>query len=209
MKITKYVHSCLLIETPERLTIIDPGQFSFDSGLFDMAKLSRLDDIVITHEHSDHFHMPFVQNLIQAFPDVNVTSTDSVISLLKQHGIQPNLGQSSVIQAFTAAHESLDPLGQAPDNIGVHYLDELTHPGDCHHFSESKRILALPMTAPWGTVMRAAELGLELKPQFIIPIHDWHWNNEARKSFYTTFEAFFKQHGITFIKLEDGVAIEL
>lgn len=209
MKITKYVHSCLLIETSERVALIDPGQFSFEAGLLDIATLSRLDDLIITHEHIDHFCLPFIRVILKVFPDVNLTTTNNIISQIQQAGLRPKTGQGKVVRTFSADHEPLEPLGRAPDNIGVHYLDDLTHPGDSHHFTESKRILALPVTAPWGTVMRAAQLGLELKPQVIIPIHDWHWNEEARRNFYETFESFFGAHGIQFLKLENGVSVEV
>lgn len=209
MKITKYIHSCLLVEGLDRVALIDPGQFSFESGLLDITKLSRLDDLIITHEHFDHFYLRFVEAVLRTFPDVNVTTTSSILAQLQQSGLQPKIGDSNAVSIFSAAHEPLEPLGKAPDNIGVHYLNELTHPGDCHHFTESKKILALPMTAPWGTVMRAAQLGLELRPQIIIPIHDWHWNSEARKSFYQTFESFFGAQGIHFLKLEDGISVEV
>lgn len=209
MKITKYVHSCLLVETSDRVALIDPGQFSAQSGLLDIANLSRLDDLIITHEHFDHFYLPFIEKLLKAFPDVSLTTTNSILSQIQQVGLRPKTGPSSSIHIFSTSHEPLDPLGKAPDNIGIHYSDELTHPGDSHHFTESKRILALPMTAPWGTVMRAAQLGLELRPEVIIPIHDWHWNSEARKGFYETFESFFGAEGIRFLKLEDGVSVEV
>lgn len=211
MKITRFVHSCLLVETPERVGIIDPGEYSWPSGMFNIDKLKRLDDVIITHEHYDHFHMPFVQALYEKFPDVRFTATPLVVEELEKVGIK-NVGAngSAGIEVTQVTHESMAPLAPPPNqNLVVHYLDRLTHPGDSHHFEKSKEILALPITAPWGTWRRAAELGLELKPKTIIPIHDWHLNDEARLGAHDRFEAFFKEHGITFIKIKDGEAVEL
>jgi L-ascorbate metabolism protein UlaG (beta-lactamase superfamily) len=86
----------------------------------------------------------------------------------------------------------------------VHYLDKLSHPGDSHSFSETKEVLALPVQAPWGSARDAVKLGLKLKPTYIIPVHDWHWNPEARKALYQAMEEVFDAAGITFISPIDG-----
>lgn len=211
MKITKYVHSCLLIETPERAGIIDPGEYSWTSGLFNIDALERLDDVIITHEHYDHFHVPFVQALYEKFPDARFTVTQLVAEELVKIGIK-NVSTSSSdgIEVSVVMHESMTPLAPPPNpDLVVHYLDRITHPGDSYHCEVSKAVLALPITAPWGTWHRAAELGLELKPKTIIPIHDWHLNNEARAAAYDRFEVFFRERGIAFIKVKDGEPVEL
>lgn len=210
MKVTKYVHSCLLIETPESVSIIDPGIFSWESGLFSIDTLTRLDDIIITHEHPDHMHLPFITVLTAKFPEARIITNPAVAVLLQEAGLTNVYTQSNEhAQLFATAHESTEPLGHTPEHTGVHYAGQLTHPGDSHHFAETKDILALPMTAPWGTLMRAAELGAALHPRCIIPIHDWHWNDAARASFYGRLEAFFQEQGIQFIAIQDGVAVEL
>lgn len=210
MKITKYLHSCLLVETPERVGIIDPGQFSWESGTFNIDNLERLDDIIITHEHFDHLHLPFIQALVVKFPAASITTTYAAAARLTEAGLNNILTESSEgINLFATNHEALAPLGVPPENTGVHYLSRLTHPGDSHHFSYTEDILALPVTAPWGTLVRAAELALDLRPKYIIPIHDWHWNDIARNQAYDSLQKFFKEHGIEFIIAKDGNNIEI
>lgn len=205
MKITKFTHSCLLVETTKRVGVFDPGSFSWDAGQFKVENLSRLDDIIITHEHADHMHLPFIQKLIAAFPQATIITTAAAADQLRQAGITNVVTAShGEVSLFSADHESTEPLGPTPQNTGVHYMNMLTHPGDCHHFSETKKVLALPITAPWGSIMRAAQLGVELKPQYIIPIHDWHYRPEALFGFYDRLEAFFAQRNITFLKMKDG-----
>jgi L-ascorbate metabolism protein UlaG (beta-lactamase superfamily) len=210
MKITKYVHSCLLVETPDRVGIIDPGNYSWESGLFDVDRLERLDDIMITHEHPDHMYLPFVRLLVQKFPSAKITTTKSAAVQLRKEGID-NIGITSYssVELFTADHETMEPLLSVPANTGVHYLGQITHPGDSHHFDVSKDILALPITAPWGTVARAAQLGKDLKPKYVIPIHDWHYKDEARLFFYDRLADFFSTLGINFMRPIDGKTLEL
>jgi L-ascorbate metabolism protein UlaG (beta-lactamase superfamily) len=209
MKITKYVHSCLLIETPERVGIIDPGQFSWESGLVTVDTLERLDDIIITHEHFDHFHLPFVQALLTKFPQAQIMTNPAVVAKLAEVGIAAQTTGNNSSELFATNHEGLAPLGTPPQHIGVHYMGKLTHPGDSHHFTQTKEVLALPVTAPWGSMINAAAVGSQLKPKYIIPIHDWHWNKTARQNAYNTLETFFRKQGIAFLKPVDGQAMSI
>ncbi len=206
MHITKFVHSCLLVETPNRVVLFDPGQFSWESGLFDVNKLTRLDDIFITHEHFDHLWLPFIEALVAKFPQVRIIGPQALVAKLHDAGIQATTQPPNGVELLATAHESVAPLGVAPGHTGYHFLDTLTHGGDSHHITSTKEVLALAVTAPWGTLMRAAELGAQLKPKVIIPIHDWHWNNTARAQAYDRLEAFYKDHDITFIKPVEGEA---
>ncbi len=207
MKITKYVHSCLLVETPDRIAIFDPGAMSYSA--FNINALDKLDDIFITHIHQDHLHLPFIQELVDKFPDVRITSTKEVVEMLKNEGIKASSEAPEGVSFFDSPHENVKPLFPQPEEIGINYLDLLSDPGDSHSFTQTKKILALPITAPWGGSIRALNLALDLKPKYIIPIHDWHWSDEARKSTYERFEKVLGKEGITFYKPETGQAIEV
>jgi L-ascorbate metabolism protein UlaG (beta-lactamase superfamily) len=208
MKITKFVHSCLLVEMPapvNRTALFDPGSMSQDA--LDVSQLKFLDDIFITHEHPDHWDMALMRELVDKFPDVNITATQTVVDQLRDEGIAASVAQPEGVVLFDAPHEPVEPLAITPIEQGYHYLDLLTDPGDSHHFAETKQILALPVTAPWGSAARAINLALELKPKYVLPIHDWHWSDEARAQMYDKFEEILSKDGITFVKLETGVPV--
>jgi len=208
MKITKFVHSCLLVETPERVAVFDPGVYSTLS----IDALDRLDDIFITHIHADHLDGDLVKDLAAKFPKVRITTTAEIAEQLQAMGVlQAGTEPPKGVSLFASPHEHIRPYfpTEPPQEIGVHYLDKLSHPGDSHSFKETKAILALPVQAPWGSVVGATRLGLELKPKYIVPIHDWHWNDEARKGAYEQLEQDFAERGITFIKAVDGEPFEL
>lgn len=211
MKITKFVHACLLVETEVQTILIDPGQFSWESGLFDVDSLDRIDTIVITHGHFDHFHQPFVEAVLQKFPDVQFVSTPTVVEKLREIGVQNTTSDSvESVEIFSRkGHADLRPLGEAPENIAVHIAGRLTVGGDRHDLEGSKDILALTVTAPWGSMMDAAAMAQNLKPKIIIPIHDWHWTEAARSSAYDRLESFFADQNITFLKPVDGQVFEV
>lgn len=207
MKITKYVHSCLLVETPERTALFDPGTFSED--VLDVDAINRLDDIIITHEHADHKSLPLIKLLVAKFPETRITTTRSVAKELEGEGINASTSPAKDMEFFAAPHEGSPPFLTPPEEIGVHYLNFLSHPGDSHSFNETKAILALPVQAPWGSSVNAVNLSLKLKPRYILPIHDWHWQEAARAAMYDRFEQIFSEAGMTFFKLETGVPIQV
>jgi L-ascorbate metabolism protein UlaG (beta-lactamase superfamily) len=211
VKITKFVHSCLLVETPEETVLFDPGVFSWESGAFSTDAVQKLDAIVITHEHPDHFHEPFVQALVQKFPDALFISTQAVVTRLHEMGIKKAACESTdSIRVFsTEPHADLPPLGPTPENIAVHYKDHLTVGGDRHNLEETKEVLALSMTGPWGSARAAADMVLRLKPKVAFPVHDWHWNDQARQIEYDRFEKILGEHNITFIKPVNGESFEV
>jgi L-ascorbate metabolism protein UlaG (beta-lactamase superfamily) len=210
MKITKFVHSCLLVEMPapvSRTVLFDPGIMS--EAALQVEKLQFLDDIVITHKHSDHLSVPLVKQLVGAFPEVSITAPAEVVELLAAEGIPAHSEPAEGMELFTSPHESVAPLFTQPEQIGVHYLDVFTNPGDSHSFNSSKKILALPVTAPWGSTIEAVKLAVKLKPQYVLPIHDWHYNDVARDQMYQILTEALAKEGITFIALKTGEPVVL
>lgn len=206
MKITKLGHSCLLVEMPapvNRTVLFDPGELSE----VDVDSLQYLDDIVITHEHFDHCDADLITQLAKKFPEVRIKTTVAVADKLSENGVQTVDEDVEGVVLFDSPHEGHEPFLAPPEQIGVHYLDKLTHPGDSHSFKETKDILALPVTAPWGSTDTAVKLALQLKPKYILPIHDWHWKDEVRAKMYDRLEGLFNDYGITFFKLKNGEPI--
>jgi L-ascorbate metabolism protein UlaG (beta-lactamase superfamily) len=188
-----------------RTALFDPGVMS-ESAL-DVDALEYLDNIIITHNHSDHMSIPLIKNLVAKFPEVRITTTIEGVDQLRSVGIEAVSEETPGIAFFDSPHEDVRPMYPVPQQIGVHYLDLLTHPGDCHNFNETKDILALPVTAPWGSTVRAVQLALQLKPKYIIPIHDWHWREEAREQTYYHLEKLFAGSNIIFLKPQTGEPI--
>ncbi|HVU59962.1 MAG TPA: MBL fold metallo-hydrolase [Candidatus Saccharimonadales bacterium] len=209
MKITKYVHSCLLVEEAgehPRAALFDPGEYS----PVPVDSLQRLDDIFITHQHPDHMDVALVARLQAKFPDVRIVAPADAIVLLTQGGVKGvTATPPEGAQLFEAPHADIRPFAETPppQEIGIHYRNKVTHPGDSHDFHETMAMLALPVQAPWGSTVNAVRLALELKPKYVVPIHDWHWRDEARTGTYERLARRFAEAGITFLKLENGVPI--
>jgi L-ascorbate metabolism protein UlaG (beta-lactamase superfamily) len=207
VRITKYVHSCLLIETQDRVAVFDPGIYSEEA--LKVNDLGRLDDIFITHEHADHCSIPLIKQLFTRFPSVRITTTPTVVSQLATENVIAKPEPPEGVKFFDSPHSGHLPFLSPPQEIGVHYLDILSDPGDSHNFSETKAILALPIIAPWGSTLSAVDVALKLKPKYILPIHDWHWRDEARVMIYDRLEKMFDEQGMKFFKLETDLPTEV
>jgi L-ascorbate metabolism protein UlaG (beta-lactamase superfamily) len=207
MKITKYVHSCLLVETPDRVALFDPGVMSTPE--LDINSISHLDDLFITHIHPDHYDKEYIKKLVAKFPGLRITAPAEVVEDLAKEGIDASDHAPQGVAFFDSPHEKVDPVFPPPQEIGIHYLDKLTDPGDSHSFKETKAILALPITAPWGSAVRACNLALELKPKHVLPIHDWHWHDQARQQMYDKYAGIMEKEGIVFHKLVNGQPVEI
>lgn len=213
MRITKFVHSCILIEHDEKTILIDPGKFSWDSGLFNPSDFNNIDEIVITHEHFDHCYPQFIQTVISAFPKVKIVTNEGVKKKLQSDGIVDNITTNST--NFTVLsplmHDSMAPLSPDPqaENVSAHVLGLVSHPGDSVHLTESRNILCMPLAGPWGSAIEAIRMVSNLGPHAVIPIHDWMWNEEWRNTMYDRMEDFFKGRGIIFYKPVDGQTFEV
>lgn len=207
MKVTKFVHSCVLVETPQRVAMFDPGGFSV--GAVDVSLIERLDDILITHAHPDHMDPSLIKQLTLKFPQVKITGTSEVRIALGQAGITSSDQAPDYVKFFKSPHEPVEPIFPQPEEHGMHFMDVFTHPGDSHSFKETKSVLALPISGPWGSTIKAASLAMKLKPKYVIPIHDWHMKEESRLMFYDILEKFLGEQGISFLKVTTGQPVEI
>ncbi len=208
MKISKHIHSCLLVQEQGKVVLVDPGNYSYEEKALDIHRLNQLDAIVITHEHPDHMYIPWIKEILTKFPHTPIVTTESAVKLLQEEGISATSEENEFIQLEPVPHERIW-VGNPVQNVKATLFGTLTTPGDSHTFHGTANILALPVQAPWGSTTRAVELALELKPKVIIPVHDWMWKDGFRKSMYQRLKDFLATQGIDFKAVETGDVVEV
>ena len=208
MKITKHIHSCLLVEDAGKRILVDPGNYTFEEGALDLWKIDGLDLILITHEHLDHAYPPLIKKVLERFPDVKILANLSTKNFLTKEGIGSFANNFDGITLADAPHEFLLG-GRTAENSLLNIFGKLTHPGDSLKFNASLPILALPIQAPWGSMVASVEKAALVKPKFVIPIHDWHWKDSARKKMYDMAKNYLAEKGIEFRSLETGEEFEV
>jgi L-ascorbate metabolism protein UlaG (beta-lactamase superfamily) len=65
MLITKYVHSCLLIENEAEKILFDPGKFSFVEGKIKPLQFKDLSAKILTHNYPDHIDANSLKEIIK------------------------------------------------------------------------------------------------------------------------------------------------
>lgn len=208
MKISKYLHSCLLVQQDTTVIVMDPGIFTYQAKVFPIDSLQKLDFITITHEHPDHMHVPFIKELTGRFPNVEIITNPSAAEELEKEHIKAKTTGNTIISIQTAPHEKLWDR-EVPQNVIITVFNKLTHPGDSLQFAATSDIVALPVTAPWGSTTQAVEKAVAIKPKMIIPVHDWMWKDDVRKTMYVRLTDYFKTIGVSFKGLETGEIIEV
>lgn len=213
MRLSKYLHSCLLIEDNQKTVLIDPGSFTYQEHALTTDMLSKLDYMLITHEHADHMSILFIKQLVAKFPDVQLLSNPSVAQILAKEHIAVHTDLSTLpsdvdIRFEDVSHGRIFDR-ETPQHVLFEVFGRLTHPGDSIDFERSLDILALPLIGPSWMITQAAEKAVALKPKTVIPIHDHHWRDNFRKEYYQRLEAFFKEKGIEFKPLESGATFEV
>ncbi len=201
MKVTKFIHSCLLIEEAGKTILFDPGNYSV--GALDINSINSLDYLLITHEHPDHMFIPLIKQILAKFPTLQIITNLSAAAVLGKEGILATTQPNKLIQIEVAPHEKIFG-GAVPENVLFRVNNLLTFPGDSFQISSTTKVLALPLQAPWGSLTQSVELATKLKPEVILPIHDWHWKDEARETLYKRLEDYSNALGIKFVRLVTG-----
>lgn len=227
MKITKHGQSCFLIETKQGSRIlIDPGTYVFgDKEKLTSEDFKKIDILIITHEHSDHFDIENVKKIIQSNPQIKIFTTTKVkeilggsdkVSILGSVNKEQGLGIAGdiTITGVVSRHGKKDgflPSGdKAPAVTGVLIEADnksFYHPGDTIELKITADVIATPIC---GVVVldieEAKEQLLSLKPKIAIPMH---YDNSAYPVDPTDFIEAMKDTGIDVKVLGDGETIEL
>lgn len=177
MKITKFGHACVTIEDGERRLVIDPG------GLTDPSVLDGATDVLVTHEHFDHFSEAALREAA-AGHELRVWTNNAVAA--KLDGIGGFGGQVRTVgdgAAFTAQgfeiqvhgtwHAVLHRDNPRVGNIGFLIGGKVFHPGDALTVpAVPVDTLLLPIHGPWSTTGELIDYVREVAPARVRAIHD-------------------------------------
>ena len=208
MRITKYIHSCLVIEKGSDKILFDPGVFSFVEGKVKPDQFQSIQAIILTHNHPDHIAPDALKEIINNNPQATVLANSEIVGKLAEKDITAEVfetGQRSVagfmLKAFDAPHEKI-LADELPQNTAYTIDDNILHPGDSlsKNLYELKGtpILCLPVMAPWETELQTFEFAKKLAPQHVVPIHDGYAKDFFLESRYQTFDKFLTKEGIKF-----------
>ncbi len=213
MKITKYGHSCLLIEENGVRIITDPGIWNTTP---DATGVSA---VLITHEHPDHSDVEQVKAILGRNPEAQVITHKGLGSKLEEAGIaytEIKAGETIDVQGVSVESCGTDHAiiyGDASpcQNTGYLIAGKLFAPGDALHDVPPGQIeiLALPCGGPWMRFSDAIDYAKSLKPRVVFPIHDAMYIEEFRGGLVPrVIGGSLESAGISFIDMPAGATKE-
>ncbi len=217
MKISKFLHSCVLIEDNGKGLLIDPGTFSFIENRITPDIFKNINVVVFTHAHSDHFDKRILEAIIKNNVEVKIVSNSDVLNLIKGFANTILLEdrkqnvEGFEIEGFFAEHE--DVGYPCPKNTAYIINGLILHPGDSLKpiiLEHKTKILAVPVAGPWLTRVYAMNFVGQFKPGIIFPIHDAYIKDFFIEFDYGAWQNAVTKQGIDFKALkEPGESFEI
>jgi L-ascorbate metabolism protein UlaG (beta-lactamase superfamily) len=213
MRLTKFGHSCLLVEEGRARMLVDPGALS---GGFE--RLEGLTAVLYTHQHADHLDPGRLRGLLGRNPAVRVVSDEASAALLGEAGAEvevvhdgQELGIGGVgVRVAGREHAVIHPDLPVVANVGYLVGGRLFHPGDAFTLPGGPvEVLAVPAGAPWLKVSEAVDYLRRVRPRVAVPVHEKVLSAVGVSIHYRQLEQLGATGGTTLRVLDDGKPVEL
>ncbi|MCC8423808.1 MBL fold metallo-hydrolase [Mucilaginibacter sp. UR6-11] len=219
MKISKYLHSCLVFELDGYKLLFDPGKFTFAEGEVSPEMFSEVNSIIITHIHPDHLDVENLKKIVELSGAVIYTNAQ-VGEVLQKSGVAHTVwydGEHQVgpfkLKALPVVHELIldNPL---PQMTGFLINDKILHPVDSMEDAllqyQGVELLIMVTMAPFANELRITGFADKLQPKQILPVHDGYAKEFFIKQRYEAYTKHFEKEGIKFhniYKIGEGITI--
>jgi L-ascorbate metabolism protein UlaG (beta-lactamase superfamily) len=212
MRLTKFGHSCLLVEEGGARVLLDPGSFS--EGF---ETLEGLTAVCLTHQHVDHLDPERVQPLLDRNPGVRVVSDEGSAEALGEAGADVEVVHDGdelalgglALRVVGRDHAAVHPEVPVVPNVGYLVGGRLFHPGDALTMpGEPVEVLAVPAGAPWLKLADAVDYLRKVGPRVAVPVHEKVLSEVGISSHYRLLEQ-LGGPGTAFEVLDDGRPVEL
>jgi L-ascorbate metabolism protein UlaG (beta-lactamase superfamily) len=212
MRLTKFGHSCLLVEEGGDRVLLDPGSFS--DGY---ERLEGLTAVCVTHQHADHLDAERVRQVLDRNPGVQVVSDEGSAGALAAAGADVEVVHDGDeltlgglgLRVVGRDHATIHPDLPVVPNVGYLVGGRLFHPGDAlTEPGEPVEVLAVPAGAPWLLLADAVDYLRRVGPRVAVPVHERVLSEAGIKIHYGRLEELGGE-GTSFRVLDDGNPVEL
>jgi len=207
MKISKYLHSCLVFELDGYKLLFDPGKFTFAEGLVTPEVFADVNSIIITHIHPDHLDTDNLKKIAD-LSKASIYTNAQVGEALQKHGVTHTVWHDGShqlgpfkLEAIPVIHEPIldNPL---PQMTGFLINDKVLHPVDSMEEALLKyqgiELLIMVTMAPFANELRITDFADRLQPKQILPVHDGYAKEFFIKQRYEAYDKHFEKRGIKF-----------
>jgi L-ascorbate metabolism protein UlaG (beta-lactamase superfamily) len=213
MRITKFGHACVRIESGSTTVVVDPG------GWTEREAVDGATVVLVTHEHPDHLDP---DNLRAA--DAPIYTIAAVARQIAEQApdvaervtvVKPGdaLDAGLTVRVVGEKHAVIHPELQHFDNSG--YLLEVEgrrifHPGDAlTERPEGVDLLLLPVHAPWNKISEVVEYGRAVGAPLSVAIHDGLLNDRGLALAQRQLSGMLGEREQEYLRVEPGKEIPL
>ncbi|WP_405016886.1 MBL fold metallo-hydrolase [Kitasatospora sp. NBC_00070] len=175
MRLTKFGHACVRVETDRATVVIDPGAFTEEEAL------RGADAVLITHEHFDHFVEDRLRAAAEADPGLRIWANVAVAGQLAGLGGRVRAvgeGDAFEVNGLDVSvhgewHAVIHPDIPLVRNVGFLLDGRLFHPGDALTVPpQPVETLLLPLGGPWTKVGELIDYVREVAPRRALAVHE-------------------------------------
>jgi L-ascorbate metabolism protein UlaG (beta-lactamase superfamily) len=208
MRITKFGHACVRLETGDHTIVLDPGGFT------EPEAVDGATAVLITHEHADHYS---ADNLRRT--DAPIHTIGAVAAVIREEA--PDLAERLRVvspgqqfdpgvptTAVGEKHAVIHPEMLRFDNSG--YLLEvegirILHPGDSLTVpTVDVDLLLLPVSAPWLKIGECIDFARDVGAQRSLAIHDKVYSDVGLNMADAHLTRMLGERAQTYVRLEPG-----
>jgi L-ascorbate metabolism protein UlaG (beta-lactamase superfamily) len=209
MRLTKFGHCCLLVETANDRILVDPGTFSHG-----WETLRGITAVLITHQHPDHVDLARLPAMLAVNSDAQLFADPATVDQLARAELRAasvdagdTLDLGTLVEVFGEAHATIHRDLPGLPNRGYLIEGRLYLPGDSLQVPiEAVEILALPVAAPWMALKEAVEFVRAVQPTVAIPVHEKILANPTMP--YQLLQR-LKPEQTQWLDLDDGRSVEI
>jgi len=212
MKVTKFEHSCLVIQQSSDVLIIDPGSFTMP-----LSDVRGVVAVVITHEHPDHWTPEQLRRILDINPGATVYGPSGVVAAASEFAVTEvtagetlQVGEFS-LRFFGGVHAEIHSSIPRIDNLGVLVNGTLFHGGDSLEVPQDISVdtLAVPSGAPWLKIGEVIDYVTAVAPKRSFPIHEMVLSVAGKTMSNGRIEAATQSGGGEFFVLDPSESIDL
>jgi len=179
MRLTRWSHSCVALESAGRTVVVDPGIWS------EPRALAGAHAVLVTHEHADHVDPDRLRDA--GLPVWAPRGAD--LGGLAYTPLDP--GQRFTVEgldvlAVGGQHAAVVPGQEVCANLGYVVTadgESVYHPGDALAAPDVPvTTLLVPLQASWLKTVEAIDFVRAVRPERAVGIHDGQVNDRARAS---------------------------
>lgn len=206
LMLSKFRHSCLLIELGEVRILLDPGGFS--AGFESLTELSA---VLLTHQHPDHLDPGRLTALLASNPQAEVIADPASTAQLAELGVTAravhpgdDLSVAGVsVAVYGGRHADIAPGFPTPPNVGYAIDGLFAYSGDAYTPPpEPVQVLAIPTAAPWLRAAETVSYLQQVAPKAVVPVHDGML--ATTDLYYNIYRRYSTEQDIEFRVLDDG-----